>query len=307
MAGAGYPMVGSHDPAMIALAHELAAQHSPRPRTPGRCRCSTASAPTSSAGWPPRAPACAPTCPTASTGTPTSCAGSPSARPTSRFFLRSLLSDVLNEVPDMDAVTQVPAPRNEPVLTYAPGSAERAALQARLNELADEPVELTSTIGGRQRMSARCPTFDVVAAAPARRRPRHLGARHARRRAGRRPLGRRRPPPAGRSLSFDDRAAVFLKAADLLAGPWRQTLNAATMLGPEQDRLPRPRSTAACELIDFWRFNVHFARQILAEQPESPAPASGTASTTARSRASSTPSRRSTSPRSPATCRPRRR
>ena len=74
--------------------------------------------------------------------------------------------------------------------------------------------------------------------------------------------------PAWQELSFDDRAAVFLKAADLLAGPWRQTLNAATMLGQSKTAY-QAEIDAACELIDFWRWNVHFARQIMAEQPES--------------------------------------
>ncbi len=72
--------------------------------------------------------------------------------------------------------------------------------------------------------------------------------------------------PGWRALSFDDRAAVILKAADLLAGPWRQRLNAATMLGQSKTAF-QAEIDAACELIDFWRFNVHFARQILAEQP----------------------------------------
>lgn len=72
--------------------------------------------------------------------------------------------------------------------------------------------------------------------------------------------------PGWRELSFDDRAAIFLKAADLLSGPWRQTLNAATMLG-QGKTCYQAEIDAACELIDFWRINVHFARQILAEQP----------------------------------------
>jgi 1-pyrroline-5-carboxylate dehydrogenase len=74
--------------------------------------------------------------------------------------------------------------------------------------------------------------------------------------------------PGWAELSFDDRAAVFLKAADLLAGPWRQTLNAATMLGQSKTAY-QAEIDAACELIDFWRYNVHFARQIYAEQPVS--------------------------------------
>ena len=72
--------------------------------------------------------------------------------------------------------------------------------------------------------------------------------------------------PDWAALSFDDRAAVFLRAADLLAGPWRDTLNAATMLG-QAKTVQQAEIDAACELIDFWRFNVAFARQILADQP----------------------------------------
>ncbi len=111
--------------------------------------------------------------------------------------------------------------------------------------------------------------------------------------------------PDWAALSFDDRAAVFLKAADLLAGPWRQTLNAATMLG-QGKTVQQAEIDAACELIDFWRFNVAFAREILQNQPIS-SPGSGTARTTGRSTDSSTRSPRSTSPPSRATCPPRRR
>src|SRR5690242_10215515 len=74
--------------------------------------------------------------------------------------------------------------------------------------------------------------------------------------------------PGWRALSFEDRAAVFLRAADLLAGPWRATLNAATVLGQSKSVF-QAEIDAACELIDFWRFNVHYARQLLAEQPQS--------------------------------------
>jgi 1-pyrroline-5-carboxylate dehydrogenase len=166
----------------------------------------------------------------------------------------------------MDAVTQVPAPRNEPVLNYAPGSPERAALEARLAELATEKVELTSTIGGEQRM-ARGERFDVVqphrhaAVLGTSAHATHADAEDAVRRA-------KEAAPLWRSMSFDDRAAVFLRAAELLAGPWRQTLNAATMLGQSKTAY-QAEIDSACELIDFWRYNVHFARQIMAEQPVS--------------------------------------
>jgi 1-pyrroline-5-carboxylate dehydrogenase len=74
--------------------------------------------------------------------------------------------------------------------------------------------------------------------------------------------------PGWAALSFDDRAAVFLKAAELLAGPWRATINAATMLGQSKS-VYQAEIDAACELIDFWRYNTHFARRLLAEQPSS--------------------------------------
>jgi 1-pyrroline-5-carboxylate dehydrogenase len=166
----------------------------------------------------------------------------------------------------MDAVTRVPAPRNEPVLTYAPGSPERAALQARLAELAAEPLELTSTIGGRQRMAGG-ERFDVV---QPHRHKAVLGTSAHATRADAEDAVRcaKEAAPTWQELSFDDRAAVFLKAADLLAGPWRQTLNAATMLGQSKTAY-QAEIDSACELIDFWRFNVHFAKAIMAEQPES--------------------------------------
>lgn len=74
--------------------------------------------------------------------------------------------------------------------------------------------------------------------------------------------------PGWRALSFDDRAAIFLRAADLLAGPWRQVINAATILGQSKSVF-QAEIDAACELIDFWRYNVHYARRLLAEQPGS--------------------------------------
>ncbi len=166
----------------------------------------------------------------------------------------------------MDGITQVPAPRNEPVLDYAPGSPERAALQAELTRLAGSPEELTATVGGRQRM-ARGASFDVVAP--------HAHAQvlgtsaHATGEDARDALSAAKAAaPGWAELSQDDRAAVFLKAADLLAGPWRQTLNAATMLG-QSKTAQQAEIDSACELADFWRYNVHFARQIHAEQPVS--------------------------------------
>jgi 1-pyrroline-5-carboxylate dehydrogenase len=165
-----------------------------------------------------------------------------------------------------DAVTNVPVPANEPVRLYAPGSQERAALESRIKELAGERAELTMTIGGQQRMGSG-ERVDVVE-------PHNF--RHV--------LGQlgsvtgedvtaaiaaaSQAAPGWRELSFDDRAAIFLRAADLLAGPWRATINAATILGQSKS-VHQAEIDAACELIDFWRYNVHYARRLLAEQPGS--------------------------------------
>ncbi len=164
----------------------------------------------------------------------------------------------------MDAVTRVPVPVNEPNLTYAPGSPERAELEEALSDLAGAGPELTNAIGGRRSMASGAPV-DVVQ--PHARHQvlgvtadcTHDDARAAIAAAG-------EAAPVWRELSFDDRAAIFLKAAELLAGPWRATLNAATMLGQSKTAF-QAEIDAACELIDFWRFNVAFARQILEEQP----------------------------------------
>jgi 1-pyrroline-5-carboxylate dehydrogenase len=169
----------------------------------------------------------------------------------------------------MDAVTSVPIPRNEPVRNYPPGSTERASLEARLKEMSSTgPVDLTMTIGGEQIVGAGEP----VAVVEPHRHAAVVGhtwnsTSDQVERAVRAALD---AGQAWRALSFDDRAAVFLKAAELLAGPWRDEVNAATMLG-QSKTCYQAEIDAACELIDFWRFNVHFAREILAEQPESAA------------------------------------
>ena len=166
----------------------------------------------------------------------------------------------------MDAVTQVPVAINEPVRQYEPGSAHRASLEARLAELAAERLELPMTIGGQQRQGGGA-AVDVVQP-----HARHhvLGVTHDATHddAHAAVAAAKAAAPMWRDMAFDDRAAILLKAADLLAGPWRDTLNAATMLGQSKTAI-QAEIDAACELIDFWRFNVQFARGILAEQPQS--------------------------------------
>ncbi|MGI8699482.1 MAG: aldehyde dehydrogenase family protein, partial [Mycobacteriales bacterium] len=168
----------------------------------------------------------------------------------------------------MDAVTAVPVPVNEPVRSYAPGSRERVSVESRLKEMAAESVELTQTIGGRARMGGG-ERIDVVAP------HRHqtvLGTLGSSTSADVQAAidAAAAAAPGWRAMSFEDRAAVFLKAADLLAGPWRDTVNAATMLG-QSKTIHQAEIDAACELIDFWRFNVAFARRVLADQPMSSA------------------------------------
>ncbi len=164
----------------------------------------------------------------------------------------------------MDAITTVPVPVNEPVKGYAAGSSERSRLEARLKELAADRVDLTMTIGGERRMGGG-KRIDVV---QPHNRHHVLGtlanATHEDARAA--IEAAKDAAPAWRAMSFDDRAAILLKAAELLSGPWRDTLNAATMLGQSKTAI-QAEIDAACELVDFWRFNVHFGRQILSEQP----------------------------------------
>ncbi|HEX4832252.1 MAG TPA: L-glutamate gamma-semialdehyde dehydrogenase [Trebonia sp.] len=166
----------------------------------------------------------------------------------------------------MDAVTRVPSPFNEPVRPYQPGSADRAAVEAKLKELAGERADLTMTIGGRPVMGSG----ERVAVVQPHARRRVLGELGNATGAdvARAIDAARAAAPGWRELSFNDRAAVFLRAADLLAGPWRATVNAATILGQSKS-VYQAEIDAACELIDFWRYNVGYARQLLAEQPES--------------------------------------
>jgi 1-pyrroline-5-carboxylate dehydrogenase len=166
----------------------------------------------------------------------------------------------------MDAVTSTPAPRNEPVRGYAPGSAERDSLTRALAEMSAQRIELPMTIDGVQRMASGGP-IDVVAP------HRHAHVLGTSAQASLSDVAdavraATQAAPAWRGLPFDERAAILLRAADLAAGPWRDTLNAATMLGQSKS-VQQAEIDAACELIDFWRFNVHYARRILAEQPNS--------------------------------------
>ncbi|HET8640407.1 MAG TPA: L-glutamate gamma-semialdehyde dehydrogenase [Pseudonocardiaceae bacterium] len=164
----------------------------------------------------------------------------------------------------MDAVTSTPVPANEPFRSYAPDSPERESLQRRVAEIEGERVELTMTIAGARRMAGGEP-FDVVQPHD-REHVLGTGGQATNSDVEEAVRAAKEAAPGWRALPYDERATVLLRAADLLAGPWRDTLNASTILS--QSKSPfQAEIDAAAEMIDFFRFNVHFGHRILAEQP----------------------------------------
>jgi 1-pyrroline-5-carboxylate dehydrogenase len=164
----------------------------------------------------------------------------------------------------MDAIFTVPDPRNEPVRDYGPGSPERESLRRRIAELATAGPELTMTIDGESRIGGGQP---ITVVQP--HRHQHVlgvmgNATTADAQAA--VTAAKQAGPMWRSMPYEDRAAIFLRAADLLSGPWRDTINAASMLGQSKSVI-QAEIDAACELIDFFRINVYFGRKLLAEQP----------------------------------------
>ena len=165
-----------------------------------------------------------------------------------------------------NSIAQTPPPENEPVRSYAPGSEERASLKARLHEMKQEaPIEIPALIGGEEVRTGE--TTELRAPHEHRRvlAQVHHADGEATNRAIEAALDARRD---WMRMPWTERAAVFLRAADLLAGPWRDTINAASMLGQSKNA-HQAEIDAACEFIDFIRFNVHYMRQIYADQPHS--------------------------------------
>ena len=161
-------------------------------------------------------------------------------------------------------ITSVPQPINELVRQYAPGTAERESLARKVTELAGQRLEIGAHVDGRYYMPSG-EKFTVVQ--PHAHSQVLADSAHSTHDDAHKAISAaKKAAPGWAALSYDDRAAVFLKAADLLAGPWRDTLNASTMLGQSKTVI-QAEIDAACELIDFWRFNVHFGRRLLEEQP----------------------------------------
>jgi 1-pyrroline-5-carboxylate dehydrogenase len=158
-----------------------------------------------------------------------------------------------------------PAPTNEPAKDYAPGSPERAELQKRLAELERERLDVPCVIGGEE-----VRTGDTVEAVMPHRKEHALADVHQ---AGPAEVERAIKASAGAwhdwsRTPWEERAAVFLRAAELLAGPWRTTMVAATMLN-QSKTAHQAEIDAAAELIDFFRFNVEFMTRVYSEQPVS--------------------------------------
>jgi 1-pyrroline-5-carboxylate dehydrogenase len=162
-------------------------------------------------------------------------------------------------------VRRIPQPINDPNRTYAPGTPERADLKARLKSMAGEKIEIPIIIGGREIRTGRTAQAVMphdhshVLADYHLAGPEHVEQAIAAAAAARREWA---------SWPWEERAGVLLRAAELLATTWRSTLNAATMLGQSKTAY-QAEIDAASEMIDFWRFNAHFAEELYHEQPVS--------------------------------------
>jgi 1-pyrroline-5-carboxylate dehydrogenase len=158
---------------------------------------------------------------------------------------------------------RVPPPVNEPIRSYAPGSPERASLKARLKAMAGDKVDMPLIIGGKEVKTGECGRSVMphdhahVLGEYQKASEKHVLLAIDAAKAAQKEWA---------AWSFDDRAAVILKAAELLTTSWRDTINAATMLGQSKTAF-QAEIDSACEIIDFWRFNVHYGQELLDEQP----------------------------------------
>lgn len=162
-------------------------------------------------------------------------------------------------------IFQVPKPVNEPVKQYAPGSPERKALQAVLKSLRAKRTDVPMYIGGKEVRGENKQRM-----APPHDHKHTLGYFHKseKKHVQQAISAALRARNKWAALSWEHRASIFLKAADLIAGPYRYKLNAATMLGQSKNAY-QAEIDSACEIIDFLRFNVYYMQEIYREQPES--------------------------------------
>jgi 1-pyrroline-5-carboxylate dehydrogenase len=165
----------------------------------------------------------------------------------------------------MNGTIKIPTPSNEPVKSYAPGSPERASLKAAIKKMAGEQVDIPLIIGGKEvrtgeTQEIRAPHDHSLLLGRY-----HKAGEEEVRSAIKSCLDARREWAA---YPFEQRAAIFLRMAELLAGPWRDRVNAATMLGQSKNAF-QAEIDSACELIDFWRFNPSYASEVYAMQPRS--------------------------------------
>jgi len=165
----------------------------------------------------------------------------------------------------VNGIAPVPVPVNEPVKDYAPGSPERESLKERLEQMLDEEVEIPVVVGGEE-----IRTGNVQPVVCPHDHQHRLGVCHQvdERTVERAVEASQDAWHEWSEMAWEDRAAIFLKAADLLSGPWRDTVNAATMLG-QSKTCYQAEIDAAAELCDFWRFNVHYMQHIYTQQPRS--------------------------------------
>lgn len=166
-----------------------------------------------------------------------------------------------------NAYFQVPEPYNEPVFSYAPGSAEKRILKDRLKEMAGQEVEIPLIIGGQEVRSGQIQEIRAPHNHDIKLGFYHKAAGKEVAMAVEAALEARK---AWADMPWEHRAAIFLKAADLLAGPWRATMNAATMLG-QSKTVYQSEIDAVAELCDFWRFNTYYMAELMSDQPYSPA------------------------------------
>jgi len=164
-----------------------------------------------------------------------------------------------------DAIYDVPFPQNEPIKGYLEGSPEKKDLKAALKKMAGEQVDIPMVIGGKEVRTGK--TADCVMP---HKHSHKMGQYH---KGGEKEVklaikAAQKAKKDWAATPFQHRAAILLKAGELLAGRYRQVLNAATMLGQSKNPL-QAEIDSACELIDFWRFNPYLAQQVISEQPES--------------------------------------